>query len=418
MVNNHSHELEAVGRRGRRGRTRGAGVNNHTHAYSINSDGDVTIGEAEGHTHTAPRVSKQRDDDMNLKERHAVIPFEVKQLNEDPSGKFFRFKGLASTFGNVDFGGDIVQPKAFHNTILEMRENKQPILDLPGEFKLLPILWQHDMSEPLGSFVSIEETPEGLVVEGVMPKSDTFVSGRVIPQMRIGSVGQMSIGYIVKQSSRDGEGNRLLEEIFLFETSLVTVAMNPKALVNEMKGVVKFQNLPLAGRDSVWSPSAAAIRVKEFGEDYPDAGVNAFLYVDPESKDIKFQIADIVDGKMTVIPQAVFLAAASIKIDKTMTRAQKGAAVDSINKYYDKIGLESPFVERECLRVDDLGALDERTLEKTLKTGGVFPGEVAKTIVSALKSFMRDAEKDEKRDADQKEADDLLAEMKSINSKF
>ncbi len=366
---------------------------------------------------------------MQTKQMQAVIPFEIKQIEEDKSGDFFRFKGLASTFGNVDFGGDIVQPGAFDGTIANLKANARPIPGLPGEFKLLPILWQHNMREPLGSFTSLRTVPQGLEVEGVMPKADTFVSGRVIPQMHAGSVGEMSIGYIAKQTSRDGEGNRLLEEIMLFETSLVTIAMNPKALVNEMKGPQDFHDLPLAGRDHSWDPEAAQKRIQELTETTnetisPDYK-NGFLFVDPDAADelegYQFQITDVVDEKMTVIPRALFAAAARVKSLRSGDNLPRGARsklIDTLDQYFEKIGLESPFLERNCLRVDDLSVLDERTLEKSLKAGVIFPGQMAKVIVKAVKSSMREADEDVKREADQKAGDDVLAKLKSINTNF
>jgi len=366
---------------------------------------------------------------MKTKQLSAVLPFEIKEIKEDSSGDFFRFKGLASTFGNVDFGGDIVQPGAFDATVANLKSNARPIPGLPGQFKLLPILWQHNMREPLGSFTSLKTTPQGLEVEGVMPTADTFVSGRVIPQMRAGSVGEMSIGYIAKQTSRDGEGNRLLEEIMLFETSLVTIAMNPKALVNEMKGAQPFHDLPLAGRDHKWDPVAAQKRIQDFTKSTEDEissdYKNGFLFVDADASDevegYKLLIADIVNEKMTIIPRALFAAAASVKTAQTRAILPDGArskVLDTINQYYEKVGLESPYEERNCLRIDDLAAIDERTLEKNLKSGVCFPGGMAKILVKAIKSSMREADEDVKREADQGAVNELLAKMISINTTF
>jgi len=63
---------------------------------------------------------------------HKDFRFELKSLS-DPG----TFEGLAATYGDVDLGGDIIEPGAFQKTMA----------DKGGE---VPILWQHDQREPIG----------------------------------------------------------------------------------------------------------------------------------------------------------------------------------------------------------------------------------------------------------------------------
>ena len=119
-----------------------------------------------------------------MKMKKLVVPFEVKALNnEDP--KYFEFEWYASTFGNVDDGGDRIQAVAFTKTLREWSARPDK----------LPVLWQHDTTMPVGVYVELAEDAKGQFVKGRMPKADTFVSGRVIPQMEVGSIAKMSIGY-------------------------------------------------------------------------------------------------------------------------------------------------------------------------------------------------------------------------------
>jgi HK97 family phage prohead protease len=143
--------------------------------------------------------------------------FEVKEMKEDK--EFFVFEGLASTFGNIDLGDDVVEIGAFTKSIAE----KMPI-----------ILWQHRTSEPIGMPIKIMEIPEGLFVQVRLPKEDSLVKGRVIPQMKVGSVRKMSIGFNIVDSEMDGRLRRL-KEIDLQEISLVTFPMNPQADVTGFK---------------------------------------------------------------------------------------------------------------------------------------------------------------------------------------
>ena len=43
---------------------------------------------------------------------HKAVPLQIKKLED--SGEFV---GLASTYGNVDLGGDVIERGAFTNTI-------------------------------------------------------------------------------------------------------------------------------------------------------------------------------------------------------------------------------------------------------------------------------------------------------------
>jgi len=145
------------------------------------------------------------------------LPFEIKAMSEED--KFFTFEGLASTFNNVDLTDDIIRKGAFLKSISE----RTPV-----------ILWQHRTSEPIGMPTEIRETEEGLFIKARLPKEDDLVRGRVMPQMRVGSIRKMSIGYSVKDSENEGRV-RILKEIDLFEVSLVTFPANPKASVSAFK---------------------------------------------------------------------------------------------------------------------------------------------------------------------------------------
>lgn len=178
----------------------------------------------------APLEVKKTAVDIN----RVNVAFEIKAV-DDENEEFFTFEGLASTF-NLDLGNDIIEPGAF----LESINRKSPI-----------ILWQHDSREPIGMPMEIRETSEGLFVKVRLPKADTLVKGRVIPQIRVGSVRTMSIGFRSLDDERDGENPRVrrLKKVDLVEISLVTFPMNPEAVITGFKNAEGIEQDPLTAEE-------------------------------------------------------------------------------------------------------------------------------------------------------------------------
>lgn len=206
---------------------------------------------------------KVKPTDLDTKEVHFIdVAFEVKAIDDLDDG-FFRFEGLASTFGNIDLVDDIVVRGAFKESL----ETKTPI-----------ILWQHDSHNPLGMPEEIRETEEGLFLKAKLPKDDTLVAGRVIPQIKVGSIRSMSIGFRIIEREFTDEGIRLLKKVDLLEVSLVTFPANTLARVSGFKNDETFYNvedikaftkrdLEKALRESgAFSKDAAQFIVKNFTE--------------------------------------------------------------------------------------------------------------------------------------------------------
>ena len=129
-----------------------------------------------------------------------------------------RIEGYASLFGVADQGGDIVARGAFADSLKA----------LFAAGRNVKLLWQHDPAEPIGVWDSVVEDDRGLKVRG-----------RLLPQVRrgaealallsAGAVDGLSIGYRAIKSARAPEGGRILQEIDLWEVSLVTFPMLPEA---------------------------------------------------------------------------------------------------------------------------------------------------------------------------------------------
>lgn len=295
------------------------------------------------------------------------VSFEVKQI-DDGDDEFFRFEGLASTFGNIDLVNDIVVRGAFVDSLA----TKTPV-----------ILWQHQSGTPLGMPEDIRETEEGLFLKAKLPKSDTFVSGRVIPQIKVGSIRTMSIGFRVVERDFNEEGIRLLRKVDLLEVSLVTFAANPLAALTGFKAVTPFKDLPLAPRNHVWSASDARGRVRtETGStEAPSRSYrDAFLWFDSEDAEnfgaYKLPFADVIDGTLTAIPRA--LNNAKARLDQTdIPDADKTRVLANIDRYQAKLDEDQP---KQFYNVEAVKGFAKRDLEKALRESGAFSKDAALLI--------------------------------------
>lgn len=140
---------------------------------------------------------------------------------DGPPDEQGRFTGYAATFGNVDKGGDLIEPGAFTKTLQEM--------------KVVPILAYHDTTRPVGVSVTMVQDAKGLRVEGQLAL-EVQDARELYALMQIGAVKAMSIGYYAIQKKWQGPV-RHLQELKLVEFSLVVFPMNDNAIVTDVKQV-------------------------------------------------------------------------------------------------------------------------------------------------------------------------------------
>ena len=127
---------------------------------------------------------------MRHEVKHLDLDLEIKQVSDEGG-----FEGYASTAGNVDRGGDIVERGAF-----------QASLDkFASRGKMPKMLWQHDKELHI--------------------------------LMKNGAIDSMSIGYRTIDADFEGpDANvRRLKEVELWEVSLVTFPMNEEAQITHVK---------------------------------------------------------------------------------------------------------------------------------------------------------------------------------------
>ena len=150
---------------------------------------------------------------------HKDFNLEIKAI--DDSGVF---SGYASTFGNEDLGGDIVQKGAFTKTLTK------------GADSVL-MFYQHDSAEIIGEFTQLKEDSKGLFFEGKLFIDDIKRAQETHFLMQKKKLKAVSIGYRIESKGFDSEGRRLLKEIDLKEISVVTFPMNELATIDSVKAV-------------------------------------------------------------------------------------------------------------------------------------------------------------------------------------
>jgi hypothetical protein len=117
--------------------------------------------------------------------------------------------------------------------------------------------------------------------------------------------------------------------------------------------VTSFQDLPLADQDREWDGAAAEKRVRKWAdaEDGPNQKYrDAHVWYDSDKKDnftaYKLLIADVIDGKLKVVPRGVMAAGGIMDgarggID--LPKDDVDRVKNHLAKYYKKMGETAPW---------------------------------------------------------------------------
>ncbi|MEM7695013.1 MAG: HK97 family phage prohead protease [Pseudomonadota bacterium] len=124
------------------------------------------------------------------------------------------FCGYASLFGRMDLSGDIVEPGAFSRSLEKHGPSR------------VGMLLEHDPEAAIGFWLSVEEDHRGLWVEGRLGASPK--ARDAAQRMAEGRLDGLSIGFRTVRAA-EGDGLRRLQEIELWEVSVVMSPMLPEA---------------------------------------------------------------------------------------------------------------------------------------------------------------------------------------------
>ena len=131
------------------------------------------------------------------------------------------FTGYAAVTGNVDLGNDIILKGAFQDSLAKTDPSK------------VRVLWQHDWNNPIGKTFSMQEDDKGLRVDGEL-LLDIERARDTRTLIKNNAIDGLSIGFTIDDFSYDNN-TRVIKKLTVHEYSFVTFAMNPNALVNDMK---------------------------------------------------------------------------------------------------------------------------------------------------------------------------------------
>lgn len=156
-----------------------------------------------------------------MSERKVFILSGFKALGDAPGSEAGTFEAIVSVFGNVDLGGDVVQPGAFEKSLAEWRSTGDPI----------PVIWSHDWEDPYAHIGGVdpnlaEETDAGLKVVGTLDVQTNPFAAQVYRLLKERRVKEFSFAYEVNDSE-DKDGVRNLKDLSIIEVGPTLKGMNP-----------------------------------------------------------------------------------------------------------------------------------------------------------------------------------------------
>lgn len=138
------------------------------------------------------------------------------------------FTGYGSVYGVKDEGDEVVEHGAFADSLGQWKAQSDPV----------PMLWSHSSREPIGGYPvdKIKEDQTGLNLVGELLKDSVQRAAETYALMKARIVKGLSIGYVVRDWSRDSKtGILYLKKLDLLEVSPCVFPMNLQAQVDAVK---------------------------------------------------------------------------------------------------------------------------------------------------------------------------------------
>lgn len=145
-----------------------------------------------------------------------------------------------ASFGNVDSDGDLLVKGCFAKSINDRGPES-------STNRKIAFLWQHDMRDPIGKILKIEEREDGAYATVQLSDFDVVPNAkRAYYQLQEGTLNQFSFGfnYIWDKMEYDEEKDAfIIMEVKLYEISVVTMGANEETEyigeIDDMKAFVR-----------------------------------------------------------------------------------------------------------------------------------------------------------------------------------
>lgn len=142
-----------------------------------------------------------------------------------------------ASFGNKDSAGDVLVKGCFAKSIKE----RGPQSDTNRK---IAFLWQHDIYDPIGKVLEIEELDDGAYATVQLSNFDAVPNAkRAWYQLNDGDINQFSFGFQYvwdKMEYIEEEDAFLVKEVVLHEISVVTLGSNEQTeYMGAVKGLAK-----------------------------------------------------------------------------------------------------------------------------------------------------------------------------------
>ncbi len=199
------------------------GVLSHAYVPAIREDLGQTLftGPRTGSAGDGPILRHDPDFSMlSLHSEPTVASVFAPRTTIDADGTV---EGYASLFGEIDQARDMVMRGAFADTLASRG------------IRRIPMLFQHDPSEPVGIWLELREDFRGLFARGrLIPE---VARGReLISLLRAGAIDGLSIGFRASRARIDPKTRiRRLHAVDLWEISIVTFPLLAGARVRAVK---------------------------------------------------------------------------------------------------------------------------------------------------------------------------------------
>jgi HK97 family phage prohead protease len=185
---------------------------------------------------------------------YSAYHFELKTMSD--AGLI---EGIASGYGNIDAGRDIVAYGAFTDSIAEhAAKGTAPAM-----------LLYHDPSRPAGRWESFTETPKGLIATGQLALNASD-GKEAYSLLKAKALTGLSVGYAVKDADFGTNRVRTIKKADLWEVSMVTFPMNDRARVTSVKSIGNVRDIEellrsagISGRKAKAGASAAWRAINE-----------------------------------------------------------------------------------------------------------------------------------------------------------